>query len=405
MVTGVECAGLVLASFPVLIEALKFYSKGLQTTKSLWRYHKHFERLLNWIKYENLIFSNNLQNVLQDCLAGQMAALLDNPTGELWKDQGVVAAIQKRLGTQYGSYMDVLQIMNEELQQFKVDLGVDDQLQAKSDSQQHRIFLKKLKFSIREEEFEKRRKELTRANEALQKLVALSSPETTFSKPVRSSGIIKSYGNIAKAADYLYSLLYYKLFWLCKCSGRDHSASLVLGCLNTDLPSSLSFKLIFSLRQDWKGGIVQPTDDQTGKELDSQSPPSLLGHSAPQSSRQALLQRLSSKIGKTKRIGSSPNLIPGSDPNLRGKSYNIFNQEVDLIDDLCRALNRHRNILEPTSLEVITHLNLPIHRVTLTPELTRFKSCDTLRLWTLKELIGRRSPIGSGNTPILSRKE
>lgn len=42
MLTGVETAGLVLASFPLLISALEHYREGFESLKEWWKFRTEF---------------------------------------------------------------------------------------------------------------------------------------------------------------------------------------------------------------------------------------------------------------------------------------------------------------------------------------------------------------------------
>lgn len=41
MVTGVEAAGLVLGSIPLILAGLEFYAKGINVTKRYWKYKEY----------------------------------------------------------------------------------------------------------------------------------------------------------------------------------------------------------------------------------------------------------------------------------------------------------------------------------------------------------------------------
>lgn len=65
MVTGVETAGLILGSIPLLIEGLKVYQKGVKSVKRSVKYDISLRKLIRRIDGQKLFFEDNLQKLLQ----------------------------------------------------------------------------------------------------------------------------------------------------------------------------------------------------------------------------------------------------------------------------------------------------------------------------------------------------
>ena len=64
MVTGVETAGLVLGSIPLIVKALELCVKGSANCKRFWRYRRELESLLHELRTEETVFVNTINILL-----------------------------------------------------------------------------------------------------------------------------------------------------------------------------------------------------------------------------------------------------------------------------------------------------------------------------------------------------
>jgi hypothetical protein len=64
MVTGVETAGLVLASLPLVIEGLKLYQSGIKTLKRTWEYDQSLKRLIRGVREQKIGLEDNMEKLL-----------------------------------------------------------------------------------------------------------------------------------------------------------------------------------------------------------------------------------------------------------------------------------------------------------------------------------------------------
>jgi hypothetical protein len=82
MVTGVETAGLVLGSIPLILASLEFYAKGIAVTRRCFKYEQQFKSLINELRTENAICTNTLNLLLTGIVKQQdMADFLADPRG------------------------------------------------------------------------------------------------------------------------------------------------------------------------------------------------------------------------------------------------------------------------------------------------------------------------------------
>lgn len=126
MVTGVEAAGLVLATIPLLLATLEIYAKGISVTKRYLRYSKPFNGLLEDLRAEQTIYDNTIQILLIGVVSqNDMSEFLANPGSDRWKLPKFEEKLKARLGRSYSSYMDTITRMDSTTVDFKHRLKFD----------------------------------------------------------------------------------------------------------------------------------------------------------------------------------------------------------------------------------------------------------------------------------------
>ena len=100
MVTGIETAGLVLGAFPLVIEGLRVYIKGVSTMRDMKRYEFILGQFKRDIEMESTHFEDTCYQLLQH-MALPENSTLDNlvadPRGNLWKAEELQHALLRRL--------------------------------------------------------------------------------------------------------------------------------------------------------------------------------------------------------------------------------------------------------------------------------------------------------------------
>jgi hypothetical protein len=126
MVTDVETAGLILATFPLIIEGLKFYLEGLETIKRWWRYIKTLKHLIRKIAMEETKFENSCTELLSGIVDGaDFELLLSEPGGKSWRRTDILTSLQQRLGGSFNVYLEAVLDMKEVLDEFREKLELD----------------------------------------------------------------------------------------------------------------------------------------------------------------------------------------------------------------------------------------------------------------------------------------
>lgn len=128
MITGVETAGLVLASFPLLISALEHYREGFEPLADWWKFRTEFVAFIHVIDRQWLLFSENLEELLSPIITSEaeMGALLQDPIGAAWRCPELEAKLRERLPKSYPSYRDTIDDMKGSMDVLQKKLGLKD---------------------------------------------------------------------------------------------------------------------------------------------------------------------------------------------------------------------------------------------------------------------------------------
>lgn len=126
MASGVEIAGIVLGSIPLVISALEHYAEGLGTIEKWWRYKRELASLKRILGAECDRFLNTLEELLAGLVPdGKLADLLNSPGGAGWADPDLNQKLQVRLRKSYGSYLDTVNDLNDVVSILKAKLELD----------------------------------------------------------------------------------------------------------------------------------------------------------------------------------------------------------------------------------------------------------------------------------------
>lgn len=109
MITGVKTAGLVLASFPLIISALEHYREGFEPIKDWWRFRTDFLSFIHVISGQSLLFNENLEELLSPIISSdaEMNVLLQDPMGQAWHDSHLEEGLRARLPKSFELYKHI----------------------------------------------------------------------------------------------------------------------------------------------------------------------------------------------------------------------------------------------------------------------------------------------------------
>lgn len=127
--SGVEIAGLVLGTFPILLNRIDYYRDGLKPLEAYFHFRTHFIAFLDDIKHQMMRYQENLTRLLDPIVIDNddLNALVHNANDPRWMDGSLVIAISKRLDSEYGRFFRIVKRME------KVVTGLKRLLQIKDD--------------------------------------------------------------------------------------------------------------------------------------------------------------------------------------------------------------------------------------------------------------------------------
>jgi hypothetical protein len=126
MLTGVETAGIVLATFPLVISALEHYRKGLEPFAIWARYYRELKDLRRLLELEEAKLLNTCERLLEPIVSTEhLALLMAEPGGDRWKEKELQSRLRRLLATAYQSFLDAFEDINEAMTELNAKLDLD----------------------------------------------------------------------------------------------------------------------------------------------------------------------------------------------------------------------------------------------------------------------------------------
>ena len=130
MLSGIEIAGVILATFPLIISALEHYENGFQVIKEWIRFRGEFATFLNAMVRQKIFFRQNIEELLSPIISSEyeMSLLLDQPGGRAWADNELNEKLRRRLPGKYEyvCYTTTVSYILEILEKLKAKLRISD---------------------------------------------------------------------------------------------------------------------------------------------------------------------------------------------------------------------------------------------------------------------------------------
>lgn len=124
--SGLEVAGVVLGSLPLVISALEHYAAGVATAKRYFRYKSELRSLVLQMNTERSIFINTMEQLLTGIVRIEhMSEFVSNIGSAVWKEQGIDELLRKRLGNAHDAYMGNVKGMESSLNTMMKKLALD----------------------------------------------------------------------------------------------------------------------------------------------------------------------------------------------------------------------------------------------------------------------------------------
>jgi hypothetical protein len=126
MASGVEVAGLVLGSIPLILAGLQFYAEGISVTRRYAKYREEVNSLLIELRAENSLYLNSINMLLVGVVPPEeMVVFLADPKGLRWKDPKFDRKLRKRLDTSYETYLETISQLIATTNRFSDRLRLD----------------------------------------------------------------------------------------------------------------------------------------------------------------------------------------------------------------------------------------------------------------------------------------
>lgn len=128
MVTGVETAGLVLATFPIVVSGLSHFAEGVDTIKSWRRYRRQLTNYARTLEAEYVIYRNTVEELLDGIIHSdeELNMLLEDPGGLCWQKPQYEDQLRRRLDHSYPSYLVTMTDILTAVQAVQKKLGLGD---------------------------------------------------------------------------------------------------------------------------------------------------------------------------------------------------------------------------------------------------------------------------------------
>jgi hypothetical protein len=128
MVTGVETAGLVLASFPLVVSGIEAYRNGVKPLVRWWQYRTQVLDLYSAVKSQQIMFQNNIERLLDPIVTSgdQMKRLLNstNMGNTEWQNPKLAETLKRRLSSSYDPYVETVSRQRKTLEKLEAHLGI-----------------------------------------------------------------------------------------------------------------------------------------------------------------------------------------------------------------------------------------------------------------------------------------
>lgn len=126
MVTGIETAGVILAAFPILINGLTAYSKGVSRIRDWYGYRRILGQYTRDLAGEKVVYLNTLEELFEGIASSEdeLRHLIEDPGGPVWQSEDYNQKLRTRLDHSYDSYISKLHDLRQTLEDFREKLNI-----------------------------------------------------------------------------------------------------------------------------------------------------------------------------------------------------------------------------------------------------------------------------------------
>lgn len=126
MLTGVETAGLVLATLPLFISAFEHYNDGLEPIKAFWDIDRQLPIQIRRLRNQHVHFEQTLRILLAQIVeADEVEEMIAAPNSGIWKTVEMLERLESRLQESCNAYQDTVDHMEEIMKRIAKDFKMD----------------------------------------------------------------------------------------------------------------------------------------------------------------------------------------------------------------------------------------------------------------------------------------
>ncbi|KAH0542502.1 hypothetical protein FGG08_003098 [Glutinoglossum americanum] len=268
--SGIEIAGLVLGSFPILLNCLDYYRKGFEPLEEWWNFRTHFIAFVDDIRHQMMRYNENMIRLLDPIIADNddLNALVQDANDPRWTDGSLAIPLEQRLASECERFIRIIKRMEEVVGDLKRLLQIKDGNVHWIGSGEQRPWewhLKRVQISFSKGKTRKVRT-LATHNQELQEILGYSERIIPIADARKSSDPVALFEKIRQHACGVHNAL--KQHWKCP-SGicRFHQAHLSLRAETKIVSLNVLFVLgseqgpySKSMKQEV---IIQPAKDNT----------------------------------------------------------------------------------------------------------------------------------------------
>ena len=126
--SGIEIAGLVLGSFPILLNCLDYYREGFEPLEEWWDFRTSFIAFIDDIRHQMMRYNGNMVRLLDPIItdSNSLNFLLMDAYDPRWTDGSLDSLLEHRLAGEHGRFIRVIERMDEIMQSLKKLLQVEN---------------------------------------------------------------------------------------------------------------------------------------------------------------------------------------------------------------------------------------------------------------------------------------
>lgn len=247
--SGIEIAGLVLGSFPIMLNCLDYYRQGFEPLEEWWNFREHFIAFVDDIEHQMMRYNENMVRLLHPIVveSDSLTALVQNAKDPRWTDGSLTHPLEQRLASEHGRFLRIIQRMEEEVGDLKKLLGIKKE----NEQRPWDWHMKRLQISFSKSKFRKVKK-LACRNQELQEILGYSERIIPIAESRKYSDPVALFEKLYQHACAMHNAL--SRNWRCSSrTCRTHQANL---CLRGEI-KTVGFNVLFVL-EDEQDSLPKP---------------------------------------------------------------------------------------------------------------------------------------------------